>query len=319
MSNPFLEAAKAGDLPTIKLMLAESPERITEVDETGGNCLLHAAEHGQLETVMWLLREGGASVGEVDEDGNTALIVAANSGQLETVMWLLMEGGANIGEANNYSNTALIFAAYNGQLETVQWLLTKGSASIGDVANDGWTALLAAACRGKLATVQYLLEHGDADIGDTLRDGDTIWDMIFQYLIEGRRVQNAAGDKPYVYDATAVTSLLRVMVLRGAPLAERTARLSREHAQVVTDGARLRAGLPAYLAQRQALLDAHCPLISPLCTLVHGYEEPTTTDELWATGLGAARQGAVRPRADDGAADAAVPLRRSLRLRQKRE
>jgi hypothetical protein len=32
-------------------------------------------------------------------------------------------------------------------------------------------------------------------------------------------------------------------------------------------------------------LDAHCPLLAPLRDLVHGYEEPTTTDELWATGL----------------------------------
>jgi hypothetical protein len=65
-------------------------------------------------------------------------------------------------------------------------------------------------------------------------------------------------------------------------------------------------------------LDAHCPLIPPLRALVHGYEEPTTTDELWATGLGAVRQRVVRPQADDGAV-AAVPLRRYLRLRQNRE
>jgi hypothetical protein len=68
----------------------------------------------------------------------------------------------------------------------------------------------------------------------------------------------------YVYNATSVTALLRVMVLRGAPPAELTDRLSPEHAQVVEDGARLKAGLPAYLARRRALLDAHCPLISPL-------------------------------------------------------
>jgi hypothetical protein len=197
-------------------------------------------------------------------------------------------------------------------------MLQEGGASIQDVANYGWTALLAAAGRGKLATTQYLLEHGGADIGNTHSAGDTIWDMLEESLIESGMVLDN-DDEPYVYDATIVTSLLRAMVLRGAPPVELTARLSPEHAQVVEDGARLKAHLPAYLARRRVLLDVHCPLISPLCTLVHGYEEPTTTDELWATGLGAARQGAVRPRADDGAADAAVPLRRSLRLRQKRE
>jgi hypothetical protein len=40
-------------------------------------------------------------------------------------------------------------------------------------------------------------------------------------------------------------------------------------------------------AQRRALLDARFPLLPPLQDLVHDYEEPTTTDELWATGLGA--------------------------------
>jgi hypothetical protein len=55
--------------------------------------------------------------------------------------------------------------------------------------------------------------------------------------------------------------------------------------RIVQDGTRLRARLPAYLAQRRALVDAHCPLLPPLEDLVHGYNEPTTTEELWATGL----------------------------------
>jgi ankyrin repeat protein len=75
MSNPFLEAAKAGDLPTIKLMLAENPGRITELGEQGSTALLLAAALGQLETVMWLLRAGGANMGEVDNYGNSALLV----------------------------------------------------------------------------------------------------------------------------------------------------------------------------------------------------------------------------------------------------
>jgi hypothetical protein len=142
------------------------------------------------------------------------------------------------------------------------------------------------------------LEHGGADIGDTPGDGRTIWDLLAEYLIEGGRDpedEEKDDDDPYVYDATVMTSPLRVMLLRGAPLAELTACLSPEHAQVVEDGARLRAGLPAYIARRRALLDAHCPLIAPLRTLVRGYEESTTTDELWATGVGAAKEPAVRP------------------------
>jgi hypothetical protein len=111
----------------------------------------------------------------------------------------------------------------------------------------------------------------------------------------------------YVYDSTAVTSLLRVMVLRCAPPAELIALFSPEHVRVVEDGARLQA----CLARRRALLDAHCPLIPPLLALVHGYEEPTTTDELWAQGCKA------RQRAGDGAV--AVPLRFSTRVHEKQD
>jgi hypothetical protein len=50
-----------------------------------------------------------------------------------------------------------------------------------------------------------------------------------------------------------------------------------------------RARLLAHLVRRRALLDAHCPVLPPLIrALVHGYMELTTTEELWATGLGQA-------------------------------
>jgi hypothetical protein len=54
---------------------------------------------------------------------------------------------------------------------------------------------------------------------------------------------------------------------------------------MVKEGMRLRAGFPAYLTQRRALLDEHCPLIAPLRALISEYEVPTTTEKLWAAGL----------------------------------
>jgi hypothetical protein len=86
-----------------------------------------------------------------------------------------------------------------------------------------------------------------------------------------------------------VTALLRVILLRDSPTPALAARLAPEHLQVVEEGHRLRAALPAYLESRHTLLDAHCPLLPELQALVHGYEEPTTTDEFWATGLGVNR------------------------------
>jgi hypothetical protein len=62
--------------------------------------------------------------------------------------------------------------------------------------------------------------------------------------------------------------------------------LRREHVPVMQEGARLRARLPAYLVRRRALLAENSPLIAPLRDLVHAYEDLTTTEALWATGLG---------------------------------
>jgi hypothetical protein len=112
-----------------------------------------------------------------------------------------------------------------------------------------------------------------------------------------------------------ITAMLRVMVLHGGPPASLTAELAPPLQQIVQDGARLRERLPAYLTQRRALLDAHCPLLPPLQDLVHGYEVPTTTDELWATGLGAFLPRAKRSRPERGLA----PEHRSARLHQKHQ
>jgi hypothetical protein len=83
-----------------------------------------------------------------------------------------------------------------------------------------------------------------------------------------------------------LTALLRVMVLQCAPPADLVVQMSPLHSHVVEGGAQLRAGLPAYLARRRTLLAEHTSLIAPLQALVSRCEEPTTTDELWATGLG---------------------------------
>jgi hypothetical protein len=118
-------------------------------------------------------------------------------------------------------------------------------------------------------------------------------------------------------DVTVGTALLHVMVLKGAPAAGLVALQRPEFAQVVGEGARLLTALPAYLAQQRALLDAHCPLIAPLRALVREYDpEPTTTEKLWATGLGAAPQCDRRPRAE---ADVALFVRRSARVHQRLE
>jgi hypothetical protein len=184
--------------------------------------------------------------------------------------------------------SALSDAAECCRIPVIEWLLNKGGATILDVNGFGETALLTAAASTAFApevceTVQWLLEHGGANIMDTTTDGQTVWDVLEDLMIDSVGNREIGSE----HDSAAVTALLRVMLLCDAPPAELVIQLSVVHKLVVEEGARLRAELPAYLLRRRALLDSHCPLIAPLRDLVHGYEEPTTTEELWATALGA--------------------------------
>jgi hypothetical protein len=130
-------------------------------------------------------------------------------------------------------------------------------------------------------TCQWLLDHDGADIAEANGAGETVWDMLANQMVYVHVADEAVAES---------TTLLRAMVVRSDPPAYFVAQLRRpEHARMVEEGARLRAALSVYLVRRWALLDAHCPLIPPLLALVRCYDpDPTTTEELWATGLGVA-------------------------------
>jgi hypothetical protein len=158
-------------------------------------------------------------------------------------------------------------------------LLQEGGASIKEANKFGYTALLFSAANVNVPTLRWLLESGGASMADVNAEGASVWDLLECYLIDRSGLE---------YDAATVTALLRVMVVRGEPPGGFEDKLLPGDAIVLQEGALLRARLPAYIARRRAVLDQHCQLIAPLRALVHGYEEPTTTEELWATGLGAA-------------------------------
>jgi hypothetical protein len=203
---------------------------------------------------------------------------AAEQGDLPRVQRMLADGDARITDVDELGWTALLYAA-TGRCEsipTLLWLLKEGGACITERDHRGDSALLMAAARGRMVTCQWLLEHGGANIADVDSLGQDVWHVLRS------AIRNA--------DAAEVTALLRVMVLKGAPPTEVVAQMQPQHVWLVRGGAQLLLALPAYLVQRRALLDAHCPLIAPLLALVHSYDpEPTTTEEIWATGLGRVR------------------------------
>jgi hypothetical protein len=205
---------------------------------------------------------------------------AAFAGDLQRVQKMLADGDARKTDANVICLTALLSAAQGGSrsFPTMIWLLEEGGARITERDHGGYSALHMAASNGNLTACQWLLEHGGADIAEVTCTGKTVWSMIVNLL---------HLSSWHVFEEAELPALLRVLVVRGAPPADFVAKLGPQHAQVFEEGARLRTALSVYLVRWRAIMDAHCPLIAPLLALVHDDDpKPTTTEELWATGLG---------------------------------
>jgi hypothetical protein len=128
--SKLLWASMAGDLVTIKRVLAEGTARIDDTDQFGDTALLLSAQHGHLDCVKWLLQEGGSKCTEADRFGCTALLWASQRGHLDVVKWLLQDGGSHIAETDRDDCCALLLACAHCRLPTAEWLLTDGGARI---------------------------------------------------------------------------------------------------------------------------------------------------------------------------------------------
>jgi hypothetical protein len=293
---------------------------LEEVDQYGTTALKLAIRNGRFKIVVYLV-EQGANVARTDVHGMTALLWACDEGDLSTVKYFLGHG-SSITERDPNGKTGLLFAASRGRFQLVQFLHSLlGGASITETDHGGHTALLQAAMNHNPKVVQWLLEYGDARITDINSVGDSVWTEPhgLRRMLQRAYTKNEDGeyvtiDGEYVrnVDVVALAAMLRVMMLHGSPPESLVVDLAPPLQQIVRDGARLRSRLPAYLVQRRGLIDAYCPLLAPLMALVRGYDEPTTTDELWATGLGVSLQRAKRSRPERSQS----PERRSARLRQ---
>jgi hypothetical protein len=194
-------------------------------------------------------------------------MIAAKYGHIATLQWLA-KNGASITERNNTGCTSLLAAAYG--LDQLLRNIKMTIQCYGQITTQNFGTI-----KGFCEMMQWCLEHGGSDITETDKAGKTIWGLLHRLLLRAKRWNPEE-------------KLLRVMLLRGGPPAEMKGRFlpEGEATHLVEEGERLRALLPAYLMQRRALLDTHCPLIAPLRDIIHDYEVPTTAEELWATGVG---------------------------------
>jgi len=91
--TPLADAARAGDVATIRSLIAQGADPNEAAGQNHWSPLLHAIHKGQIHSIEALL-DGGADINRLSGDGITPLMMAAGYGYTDIVQ-LLLRHGAN--------------------------------------------------------------------------------------------------------------------------------------------------------------------------------------------------------------------------------
>lgn len=153
------DAARDGDLATIKQILESDPEQLDSRDRFMLTPLDWAATRAQWNGVRWLV-EAGASVRNVGWDGGTVLHRACHY-DVPEIIRLLLDKGADLGHRNQWGRAALHVAARRDCRGAAAVLVTAG-ADLHAATNEGWTPLHVAAMSGHEDMMRFLVSSGSA-------------------------------------------------------------------------------------------------------------------------------------------------------------
>ncbi|EER16169.1 ankyrin repeat domain containing protein [Perkinsus marinus ATCC 50983] len=225
--NPFIEAAKAGDVDRLKELLKDPKHKVDQKDPAGMTALMHAAKNSYLD-VCKALSEGGARFSAKDNAGETALMMAAKNGSTSDVIRFLVDAqieqrrkaqvvsltGLNDGPSkaeqrrvvdatDDEGVTALMKAAEAGQSEVVELLISlHANAEAKD--DEGWRAIMWAAMAGQLPIVEWLVTEHSQEVDYQTENGENAlmkaaasghWDVCKFLLDNGAKVN--AHDREY--------------------------------------------------------------------------------------------------------------------------
>eukprot|EP00403_Amphidinium_massartii_P045681 CAMPEP_0178459260 /NCGR_PEP_ID=MMETSP0689_2-20121128/48026_1 /TAXON_ID=160604 /ORGANISM="Amphidinium massartii, Strain CS-259" /LENGTH=277 /DNA_ID=CAMNT_0020085707 /DNA_START=13 /DNA_END=842 /DNA_ORIENTATION=- len=118
------EAAKLGNVTSIKRFVTEKNFPVDYEDKLGISPLGYAVAAGQLEAAQ-ALRDLGASAFSVDANGNSALHFAAAYGQ-QAIAEYLLDNGTSINKRNSKGETAVAVAQAGGHDAVVAMLKGRG-------------------------------------------------------------------------------------------------------------------------------------------------------------------------------------------------
>jgi len=153
--SPLLEAARAGDIEQVKLLISKGAD--VNAKDGRGFTPLHLACFS-VRAVAELLIAQGANMNAKDKNGRTPLHIAAWSGNVE-VAELLIAKGVDIDAKANNGWTPLHGACFRGRKVVVELLIAK-SADLNVKDNRGQTALSLAKERKYEEIIELLRKHG---------------------------------------------------------------------------------------------------------------------------------------------------------------
>jgi ankyrin repeat protein len=160
----IFDAAKKGDLKTIKILLKKNPDLVNSKDVYNMMPLHYAASFGWREEVFFLL-DNKADVNAKNIDGTTPLLFSAYANN-QTLAEPLIAHKADVNVKDNKGVTPLHWAARMHNADMVELLLTN-KADIDARDNNGETPLHWAAKTLSDATAG-LLKHGKWNTDDWL-------------------------------------------------------------------------------------------------------------------------------------------------------
>lgn len=169
-AGPIHDAARDGDLQTVKNLLADDPSLVNAKDDDGCTPLLWACREAHADVVGYLIRSG-ADVNAADKNFTTPLHSAAAEGDRDLVA-LLIESGAALDAADYLEQTPLHYAAVEGHEGVAQILVKSGADLEARNTYERTPLLLAARESGSVPIARTLLDAG-ADVNAADRWGST--------------------------------------------------------------------------------------------------------------------------------------------------
>ncbi|KAG9332842.1 hypothetical protein JZ751_014941 [Albula glossodonta] len=174
-----LQAARQGDVQTLKVQLAENVP-ISEVkDLLGATPVHHAARAGKLTCLRFLVEEAGLPGNCLAKNGASPAHDAAATGNLACMQWLITQGGCHatseapkpskltimsrlrfvLQDRDSSGATVLHLASRFSHHEITDWLLKSGEGDPSVATDTGALPVHYAAAKGDLSSLRLLLGH----------------------------------------------------------------------------------------------------------------------------------------------------------------